>query len=526
MKFDIRKIRARAEKDFERAWLESAELIEKQGKFFRLANRRRPHPLFDLIVKVRQTMLELGFTEVFVPTIIERGEVYLQYGSEAPIILDRVFFLAGLDRPDIGMSKRRIQEIQKFIPGFKDVKRLQDILRRYKRGRIGADELVEVMVKELKIGEGQATALISLFEEFKELEPTPTTLTLRSHLTAGWFSVLREMRHREPLPIQLFSIGPKFRREQKLDETHLYDSWTASLVVMAERMSLEDGQGLVKEILSKLGFNDVKLEVKAATSKYYAPQTEFEVFVKHPKTGEFLEVGDAGFYSPVALSRYDIPHPVFNFGMGLERLLMVMTGEGDIRALVYPYLYRGAAFSDAEIAGMLRLERRPTSEEGKRIAEAIARVAEEHADEPSPCEFKAFDGELFGKRVSVSVVEPESGTKLIGPAGFNVIHVYEGNIIGLPPKGWEQDKFLQGVKKHGISTGIRYIDAFAALAAHEIEQAIRRGEREVKVRVRAAKLLSDINLVLDEVAQRYITDNKKRIDVRGPIFTTVVARIG
>jgi O-phosphoseryl-tRNA synthetase len=45
------------------------------------------------------------------------------------------------------------------------------------------------------------------------------------------------------------------------------------------------------------------------------------------------------------------------------------------------------------------------------------------------------------------------------------------------------------------------------------------------VRVRAARLLSDINLTLEEAAQRYVTDNRKKIDVRGPIFTTVVARI-
>ncbi|MEM2908121.1 MAG: O-phosphoserine--tRNA ligase [Candidatus Hadarchaeales archaeon] len=526
MKFDVGRIKRMAEEDYERAWLETSEIIERKGKFLKLGNKRKPHPLFDLISKIREVMLGLGFSEVVVPTIIERGEVFLQYGPEAPVILDRVFFLAGLDRPDIGLSKRRIEQIQSLIPGFEDFDRLQDILRRYKLGKVGADELVEVMVRELELREEQATSLLSLFEEFKQLKPIPTNLTLRSHLTAGWFAVLREMQRREPLPIQLFSIGPKFRREQKLDEAHLYDSWTASLVVMAERMSLEDGQELVRRILRELGFEDVKLELKAATSKYYAPRTEFEVFLRHPRTGGFLEVGDAGFYSPVSLSKYDISYPVFNFGMGLERLLMVMTGETDIRALVYPYLYTKVAFSDADIASMLKLEKGPKTEVGRRIAEAIVRVAEEHADEPSPCEFKAFEGELLGKRVSVSVVEPESGTKLIGPAGFNVLYVYDGNIIGLPPKGWEEDEFLRKVKEQGTSTGIRYIDAFAALAAHEIERAVERGEREVRIRVRAARLLSDINLTLEEAAQRYVTDNRKKIDVRGPIFTTVVARIG
>jgi len=203
----------------------------------------------------------------------------------------------------------------------------------------------------------------------------------------------------------------------------------------------------------------------------------------------------------------------------------VMTGETDIRALVYPYLYKPTVFSDAQLAGMLKFERMPESDVGREIAQAITRIAEQHADEPSPCEFKAFEGELLNKRVSVSVVEPECGTKLIGPAGFNMIYVHDGNFIGVPPKGWEKDKFLNTVREWGVSTGIRYMDAFAALAAHEIERAARTGERKVKVRVRAVKLLSDINLVLDRAAQRYITDNNKRIDVRGPVFTTVIAEI-
>ncbi len=525
-KFDIRKLRASAKKDYERAWLESAKLIEKKRKLFSLKDKSKPHSLFDLFERIRRALLRLGFTEVVVPMLVDKKEVYAQYGVEAPVILDRVFFLAGLERPDIGISHKKIQEIKKVAPRFKDVKRLQAVFRRYKRGEIVADDLVEVMVKELGLKEEQATAILSLFSEFKELKPVPMDLTLRSHTTAGWFGVLREIQRREPLPLQLFSIGPKFRREQRLDESHLYESWTASIVVMAERISLEDGERLTREVLARVGFKDVKLARKKATSKYYAPQTEFEVFVKHPRTGELTEIGDAGFYSPVALSNYDITYPVFNLGIGLERVLMIQTGETDIRALVYPYLYKAAAFSDKELADMIKCKREPGTDTGRAIAAAIVNAAQQHADKPSPCEFKAFEGKLGGRRVIVRVVEPERGTKLIGPAGFNEIYVYEGNVVGVPPKGWEKDEFLNSVREKGVSTGISYISAFAALAAQEIERAAKHGKKQVRVRVRAAKLPSDINLVIDEAAQRYITTNKKRIDVRGPVFTTVVAEFG
>jgi O-phosphoseryl-tRNA synthetase len=379
------------------------------------------------------------------------------------------------------------------------------------------------MVRELGLREEQASGILSLFPEFRGLKPVPTDLTLRSHTTAGWFLVLREMIKRRPLPLQLFSIGLKFRREQRLDPTHLYESWTASIVIAAEEMSLEDGERVTREILTRLGFDRVRFSIKAATSKYYAPRTEFEVFVEHPKTGEPIEVGDAGFYSPVALSNYDIPCPVFNLGIGLERLLMARTGETDIRALVYPYLYKPAEFSDEELSKMVRIGRRPSTEIGEKIAAAVLRTAREHADEPSPCEFRAFEGELMGRRVAVKVVEPERGTKLIGPAGFNEIYVYDGNLVGVPLKGWEGDEFLGRVRREGVRVGISYMEAFAALAAHEIERAAGRGESEVRVRVRTVKSPADVNLTVDEVAQRYITAKKRRIDIRGPVFTTVVA---
>jgi O-phosphoseryl-tRNA synthetase len=525
MTFDSKKLRALAKEDFERAWVEGGKLIKKKGRVFKLKPKGEPNPLYQLIERARRALLELGFKETVVPMLVDKREVYSQYGTAAPVILDRVFFLAGLERPDIGISKRKIQEIRKAVPGFECTKKLQEIFRRYKEGKIAADDLIEIMTGELGIGEKEAGKILSVFPELKELKPIPMDLTLRSHTTAGWFQVLREVQHRQPLPIQLFCVGPKFRREQRLDESHLYESWTASLVVMAEEITVEDGERVIRQVFSKLGFEEVRLEFKRTTSKYYAPGTEVEVFLKQLKTGKLLEVGNAGFYSPVALSNYDISRPVFNLGIGLERLLMVETGETDIRALVFPHLYKPAEFSDSELVGMIGLKRTPESERGKKIAEAIVKTAEKHANEPSPCEFRAFEGEIAGKKVVVRVVEPESGTKLVGPAGFNEVKVYQGNVVGVPPKGWESDEFLKGVREKGIPTGIDFMHAFAARAAREIEEAVRGGKRTIKIQVKSVKLPSDINLRIDEVAQRYITANKKRIDVRGPVFTTVVAEI-
>jgi O-phosphoseryl-tRNA synthetase len=74
---------------------------------------------------------------------------------------------------------------------------------------------------------------------------------------------------------------------------------------------------------------------------------------------------------------------------------------------------------------------------------------------------------------------------------------------------------------------MRFLDAFAALAASTIEEAAMSGaigHEDVEVKVKIVRSGADINLKLDEVAVRYITSVNKKIDIRGPVFLTVVAK--
>jgi len=526
MRIDTKKLLKDAQKDYEKTWAETEKLVKVKGKHFTLTDKKRPHPLFDLITRTRNIFLELGFEEVITPLITEECHVYLQYGPEAPVILDRIFYLAGLPRADIGISKEKISEIKKIMPHFNEVKELQHIFRRYKRGEIESDDLTETLVKQLKLREEQATKIISLFPEFQELKPLPTKLTLRSHTTSSWFPILKEMQFQEPLPLQLFSIGPKFRREQRLDVKHLYESWTASMAIMAEEVSLEDGQEIVKQIFSKLGFSEVEFRIKRATSKYYAPKTEFEAFVKHPKTGEPIEVGDGGLYNPLSLARYKISCPVFNFGAGLERIAMIQTGIEDIRKLVYPHLYVKAEYTDEELAGMIELDQAPSTREGKKLVEAIVHTAVKKANQPSPCQFLAYKGRFLDRNIEVYVYEPDVGTKLIGPAALNTVYVYDGDILGVPKEGLENTQIVKMAREKGVSTGIRYLDGIAALAVASIEKKINAGEvGEVNVRVRIAKLPSDVNIKVQVAGMACITSKNKRIIVKGPVFVGIKAKI-
>ncbi|MHA1409079.1 MAG: O-phosphoserine--tRNA ligase [Candidatus Odinarchaeia archaeon] len=516
VKFNVDEILNKASKDYEEAWVQTASLISKKGKGFKLIKNGVSQPVMDFIQKIRTAFLKLGFEEVILPTIVSEDEVYREYGPEASIILDRVFYLAGLPRADIGLSEKKKRQISEIIHGFNKFDSLQEILRRYKKGEIEADDLIENLVVELDIPEEKASKIIDqVFLEFKNLKPVPTNLTRRSHMTALWFPVLKEIYKKYSLPIQLFTIGEKYRREQSLDATHLYSSYTASCVIVNESMGVDNGIKVAKLILKELGFNKVRFEIKKATSKYYAPKSEFEIFIFHPERNEWVEVGNGGFYSPVSLAKYDIDTPVFNIGFGIERFVMILENEEDIRKLVYPYYYKETTYTDEEIAKAIYLLESPQTKLGKEIERKLYKAALQHKDDLSPVEITVFEGKVDGKKLKVTLWERDKNVKLLGPAALNEIWVRDGNIIGILP-----DKELI---ENGKPTGITYLQAVSAYAAAKIEEMLKKDEKEFTIRVKISKQPSDINIGVPKNIRRFIMSNKRKIDIRGPVFIGITA---
>jgi O-phosphoseryl-tRNA synthetase len=510
-----------ARKDFNKAWLETEDLVPRGRRDrYRVQEKHigKSNIIFDTITKLREAYLRMGFEEVINPLFIEDKEVRRQFGPEANAVLDRCYYLGGLPRPDVGLSDEKISRIE-TLGGTVDRDRLQELLHDYKKGLIAGDDLVYELATSLKVNDSIAARILDeVFPEFKTLEPEMTRMTLRSHMTSGWFLTLRDIAGKRPMPIRMFSVDRCFRREQREDESHLRTYHSASCVVMDEDVGVEDGKGVAEGLLSQFGFSKFKFKLDEKRSKYYAPGTQTEVYVYNEKSG-WMEVATFGVYSPVALSRYGIEYPVMNLGLGVERLVMVLQGLKDIRELVYPQFYREVEMTDGEIASMLRVDRSPSTKEGREIARSIVAVGEKYGREIGPCEFKAFSGRLFDSHVEVRVVEREKGKNLLGPAAFNEVYVYQGNIYGLPPSGMED------VRAKGIDCRIRYIDAIAALAAYQIEKATRSGERNTVIRVQVVKSLGDINLTIDEAALRYIQGKNKKIDIRGPVFITIEADI-
>ena len=526
MRFDPGEWRSRARTDFERAWHEGGRVLTPAGaneKYPRLAFRRsKAHPVFETVNRLRSTYLALGFDEYSNPLIVDEQDVYRQFGPEAMAVLDRVFYLGGLPRPNVGIARKQLDEIATITgktpdPATED--RLRETLHAYKKSTIDGDELIHELASVLGTDDALVVRILDqVFPEFRALSPESSRMTLRSHMTSGWFLTLGAIWDKSPLPLRLFSVDRCFRREQEEGPTRLMAYHSASCVVAGDDVTNEEGKAVSEALLSAFGYSEFRFRPDEKRSKYYMPDTQTEVYARHP-VHDWVEVATFGMYSPSALGEYGIGIPVMNLGLGVERLAMIGYLSSDVRQLTNPQFFP-MALTDHEIARAVRYREAPRTPEGRIVQEAIRSAAEANAAVPGPCSFLAWSGLLGDSEIHVFVEEPESNTKLCGPACFNEVFVHRGAILGVP----DNEKW-KDVRTEGSPTGIVYVDAVAALASARIEEAARCGEG-ITVQVKMARLPSDINLRIEEYAMRSITDQKKKVDVRGPVFLTVRSAIG
>ncbi|MCL2114842.1 MAG: O-phosphoserine--tRNA ligase [Methanobrevibacter sp.] len=543
---DKKKVIRLAKKDFEKAWIESKKTIKEPHPDFaypRLKfNLGKSHILSDTIANLREAYLRLGFDEIINPLFIDKTHIYSQFGPEAPAVLDRCFYLAGLPRPDIGIGIDKIESIKNlgFSPTDKHFDLLKDVFRGYKKGYLDGDDLVLEVADALELSNEEGLLVLEkVFPEIKELDPIATNTTLRSHMTSGWFISLENLSKKSKTPLKLFSIDRCFRREQKEDASHLMTYHSASCVIVDDEVSLDTGKAVSVALLEYFGFSKFKFIPDEKKSKYYIPQTQTEVYAYHPKLKDWVEIATFGLYSPIALSKYKIDKEVMNLGLGVERIAMILNQVEDIREMVYPQIYKKLSLSDREIATMLNYNYYPVTDIGKTLMKKILATWRENKDTTSPCNFKIFEGEFLNNEIVVEAIEKEENTKLLGPAALNHIYIHDGNILGIPKEIEDkinnyseeelatykdqnkEEQILFEATQKGIPTGIRYLDSLAAEIAYKIEEAILSSETTLVHRSTIARSLSDVNLRLDDLAMNYINNENKLIDIRGPIFSTV-----
>ncbi len=148
-------------------------------------------------------------------------------------------------------------------------------------------------------------------------------MLLRTHTTVDSVKYLHE-HPREPCKV--FSVDRVFRNEV-LDRTHLPEFHQVEGIVMEPGANFQMLVGLFREFYSKLGFPDVR--VRPAYFPYTEPSLEIEVM----HAGEWMELGGAGIFRPEVTEPLGVEWPVLAWGLGLERLAMMVLDLEDIRDL-------------------------------------------------------------------------------------------------------------------------------------------------------------------------------------------------
>ncbi|MFT4883402.1 MAG: phenylalanyl-tRNA synthetase alpha chain [Natronomonas sp.] len=150
---------------------------------------------------------------------------------------------------------------------------------------------------------------------------------LRGHTTSLSMRYLSGFAQGDLEPPQRYFSVEKVYRNDTLDPTHLLEFFQIEGWVMAEDLSVRDLMGTFTEFYEQFGITDIEFK------PHYNPYTEpsFELFGKHPETGELIEIGNSGIFREEVLTPLGVECDVMAWGLALERLLMLMYGFEDIR---------------------------------------------------------------------------------------------------------------------------------------------------------------------------------------------------
>ena len=152
-------------------------------------------------------------------------------------------------------------------------------------------------------------------------------VALRGHTTSLSMRYLSGHAVGDLEPPQRYFSVEKVYRNDTLDPTHLLEFFQIEGWVMAEDLSVRDLMGTFTEFYEQFGITDIEFK------PHYNPYTEpsFELFGRHPETGELIEIGNSGLFREEVLSPLGVDCDVMAWGLALERLLMLMYGFEDIR---------------------------------------------------------------------------------------------------------------------------------------------------------------------------------------------------
>lgn len=148
---------------------------------------------------------------------------------------------------------------------------------------------------------------------------------LRTHTTA---TTIRALAANPRGPRKVFSIGRVFRRET-IDYKHLPIFYQVDGIIIDEGASLSSLMGTLGAFYESMGFD--KFIFRPGFFPYTEPS--LEVFIWHEEKQDWFEMGGSGIFRPEVTEPLGCTEPVLAWGLGLDRLAMLLYDRQDIRDL-------------------------------------------------------------------------------------------------------------------------------------------------------------------------------------------------
>jgi phenylalanyl-tRNA synthetase alpha chain len=138
-----------------------------------------------------------------------------------------------------------------------------------------------------------------------------------------------------PPPIRIVSPGRVYRRDTT-DATHSANFHQLECLYVDRNVTVRDLKALLDYIFTSLLGKDTKTRFRPHYFGYTEPSFEVDLSARHlPKVNkEWIEIGGCGMVDPIVLDGVGHDAQVWSgyaFGMGLERLAMLLYGIDDIR---------------------------------------------------------------------------------------------------------------------------------------------------------------------------------------------------
>jgi phenylalanyl-tRNA synthetase alpha chain len=164
---------------------------------------------------------------------------------------------------------------------------------------------------------------------------------LRTHTSSVQ---IRTMEAAKTLPIRIIAPGAAYRRDE-IDATHLSVFNQLEGLYVAEHVSLADLKGTLVAFFREIFGAQTEVRFRPHFFPFTEPSMEIDVkLVAKGKDARWIEIAGCGMVDPavfaeICAKRGDTlfdPEKVtgFAFGMGLERLAMILHGISDIRHLI------------------------------------------------------------------------------------------------------------------------------------------------------------------------------------------------